>query len=222
MSSTVIPKPQVHYSADLTRYGSNPYGEPLYRVVFAPSVRHLVGGRWRDGAVEYRSRPTYGHIGNEWVLERWVPAHEYCGMSQSDYEIRFRNETGLFTMGPYPSNGTYVMCMDSPIKVEAISTVGKLIEGIEHGRRNASISRSAKNKELIAADLIASEKAKDDFMLDKIKESRPAFGNRPTSFAPTKHSQGVHSTKSNVVLDKKAPFNITPGSLRAFKETENA
>ena len=29
-------------------YGLNQYGENLYRVVFAESRRHLIGGQWRD------------------------------------------------------------------------------------------------------------------------------------------------------------------------------
>lgn len=216
-SSTVIPKPQVHVGTDLTRFGTNPFGEPLYRVVFAPSVRHLIGGRWRDGSVEYRSRPSYGTVGNEWILERWISGEEYCRMSRADYEIRFRNESGLLTMGPYPVNGTYVMCMDAPIRAEAIPSIGKIVDGIEFGRRNQSHERMVENGQLIAADFARTEKSKDDVMLGRIQELRPAFGNRPTSFRG-----GVHSTKSKVIMDRSAPINMTPGSFKVLKEKENA
>ena len=199
------------YRVPIARFGSNPYGKPLYRVVFAPTVRHLVGGKWRDGSVEYRSRPSYSHIGNEWILERWITAEEYCNMTREAYERRFRNASGLLTMGPYPSEGVYVMCMDAPIKVEAIHGISTIIEGIEFGRRNRSIARTIENGQLLAADLAASEKAKDDLMLDRISSLRPAFGNRPTSFAGR-----VHSTKSAPNL-KISPLNIKPGSFGIMK-----
>ena len=211
--SNFIGEPQ-HYPVPMERYGLNPYGKNLYRVVFAPSVRHLVGGRWKDGCVEYRSRPSYSHIGNEWILERWFTGDEFCSMSREAYEIRLRNETGLFTMGPYPSEGTYVMCLDSPLLPAAIQSVGKLIEGIEFGRKNKSHEREVQNRLLLEADIAKREQAADDVMLDKIREKRPAFGNRPTSFAG-----GVHSTKTKADFKITAPFGR---GIRVLKEKANA
>src|ERR1700743_3212185 len=129
-----------HAPVPLARYGQNPFGGNLYRCVFAPSVKHLIGGKWKDGATEYRLRTTYRHLGNEWILERWVSAEEYCKMSPEQYEIRFRNASGLLTMGPYPTQGVYVLCNDGPIKPEAIPSVGKLIAAIECARRNTSFA----------------------------------------------------------------------------------
>lgn len=212
MSLTGTPQ---HYPISMARFGLNPYGANLYRLVFAPSVRHLIGGRWRDGSVEYRSRPTYSKIGNEWILERWISAKEYCDMTAEEYEIRFRNESGLFTMGPYPSEGVYTLCCDAAIRPEAIDSIGKLIEGIEFGRRNKSHERIVENQQLIAADLATDEKVQDDLMLSRIQENRPAFGNRPTSFRG-----GVHSTKSKVEMHHAAPFK--GGGMKVFKEPANA
>lgn len=212
--SSLCGTPQ-HYPVSMARFGLTPYGNNLYRIVFAPSVRHLIGGRWRDGRVEYRSRPTYGNMGNEWVLERWLPAEEFCQMTREEYEIRFRNESGLFTMGPYPTEGVYFLCNDAPVRPEAIDSIGKLIEGIEFGRRNRSHARVVENQQLIAADLAANEKAEDDLMLSRIQEKRPAFGNRPTSFRG-----GVHSTKSKVEMHRAAPFK--PGGMKIIKEPANA
>lgn len=216
---TITPAGNVqHYPINLTNYGKNPYGGNLYRVVFAPSVRHLVGGKWKDGTTEYRSRPTYRHLGNEWILERWVTGEDFCRMSRTDYEIRFRNESGLFTMGPYPVEGTYVMCMDSPIKVEAIPSIGQLIAGIEFGRNNRSREREVKNHQLMNEDLAASENATDQLLLDKIKELRPAFGNRPTSFASSNGSSGIHSTKSTTLNNAPKFLPKKSGGLKVLKE----
>lgn len=212
MSLTGTPQ---HYPISMARFGLNPYGANIYRIVFAPSVRHLIGGRWRDGSVEYRSRPTYSKIGNEWILERWVSAKEFCGMTREEYEIRFRGESGLFTMGPYPYEGTYTLCGDAALKKDAIPSIGKLIEGIEHGRRNMSHARTMENYRLIAEDLAAEEKSQDDLILSRIQEKRPAFGNRPTSFRG-----GVHSTKSKVEMHHAAPFK--GGGMKVFKEPANA
>lgn len=212
--SSFIGEPQ-HYPMPMERYGSTPAGKNLYRVVFAPSVRHLIGGRWKDGCVEYRSRPTYSHIGNEWILERWISAEHFCRMGKHDYEIRFRNESGLFTMGPYPSDGVYVMCCDAPLHPSAIEAVSGLIEAIEFGLRNKSHEREVQNGILLKEDTDKREKANDDLMLSMIQEKRPAFGNRPTSF-----NGGVHSTKSKVNLSRPAPFK--PGGMKILKEKVNA
>lgn len=209
-----VPEPQ-HYPMPLARYGLNPYAKPLYRVVFAPSVRHLIGGRWRDGSVEYRSRPTYSNMGNEWVLERWISGEEFAKMSREQYEIRFKNESGLFTMGPYPTEGIYFLCNDAPLHPTAINDVGKLIEAIEFGRRNKSHEREIENGLLWQKEIDQREKVTDDIMLGRIQELRPAFGNRPTSFRGN-----VHTTKSKVDLSRPAPFK--PGGMKVFKEKVNA
>lgn len=107
------------------------------------------------------------------------------------------------------------MCKDAPLKPEAVISVSEIIKGIEFGRRNRSKERETQNGLMLAADLVASEKAKDDLMLDRIQELRPAFGNRPTSF-----SGGVHSTKSKVDMNRPAPFK--PGGMKVLKENANA
>lgn len=214
--SSINGTPQ-HYPMDLSRYGQNPYGENLYRLVFAPSIRHTVGGTWADGAIEYRSRPTYRQLGNEWVLERWLSPQEYYGMTKDAYEKNKVMQNGMYAGGPWSERGMYFMCMDAAIRVEAIPSISKLIEGIEFGRNNRSHEREMLNRQLADIELAKQEKAEDDKMLDRIKELRPAFGNRPTSFAG-----GVHSTKSSVTLIGQSPFKMSPGSLKVIKEKANA
>lgn len=201
-----------HYPMDLSHYGSTPNGGNLYRLVFAPSVRNLIGGTWADGVTEYRSRPTYRNLGNEWVLERWLSPQEYYGMTQEVYERTKIMKNGMFAGGPWQSEGHYFMCMDAPIRVEAIPSIGKLIEGIEFGRRNKSNERDQLNRQLAQLEVEQEQNNTDTLLLDKIRELRPSFGNRPTSFAG-----GVHSSKSKFDFNRPAPFK-PGGGLKVLQE----
>src|ERR1700744_4313279 len=97
---TLIPEP-THYPLSLAKYGLNPYGKPKYRVVFAPSVKMLVGGEFPDGFSGYRARPAYSHVGDAWIIEKWKSANDYTQMSELDYNLKYRDAiTGLCLTGP--------------------------------------------------------------------------------------------------------------------------
>jgi len=90
----------------LRRFGLNPWGEPLYRVVWSESRWKWVGGEFHDGfrvVREYRQVPMYRSTAR-WILEVWKPTpvspeqwarDEYCPIS------------GLMKSGPYPYKGEY-------------------------------------------------------------------------------------------------------------------
>src|SRR5580658_8271982 len=95
----------------LRQYGETPWGAPLWRCVFAPSVKKIVGGKFADGFIGYRARPAYRHIGPYWVLEKWISAQELTGKTESQYNEVFQDaETKLFATGPYPHRGVYHYC----------------------------------------------------------------------------------------------------------------
>lgn len=60
-------QPQEWFGGSLAQFGTNPYGQEIYRVVYAPTRMYLVGGRWIDreqGKIvrtvdEYRWIPRY-------------------------------------------------------------------------------------------------------------------------------------------------------------------
>ena len=109
MSLVTLPNPSI-YPKSMVKYGLNPYGEPLWRVVYAPSVKKLVGGRFSDGYVGYRARKAYEHLGNCWVLEKWLSGWEFTRQHESDYVDSVKDSaTGLLLTGPYPSRGIYYM-----------------------------------------------------------------------------------------------------------------
>lgn len=98
----------------MKRFGLNFYGEALYRVVFSDSRTDLLGGKWPDGACEYREVLRYPGIRAQWVLEKWCSGEEYAGQ-RADYErAQFDPESGLLTCGPYPYCGEYVHCYTFP------------------------------------------------------------------------------------------------------------
>src|SRR5882757_1458064 len=95
------PEP-THYPMPLAEYGKSPFGDNLFRIVYAPSVRKIVGGMFPDGFTGYRSRPAYRHLGDVWVIEKWLSAVEDTGMTESSYDMQYKDEHGLILTGPYP------------------------------------------------------------------------------------------------------------------------
>lgn len=92
----------------LKKFGVNRYGEPNFRVVWAPSRTRIIGGFWQDkGVHEYRRTSKYG-LTPRWILERWRPASMYGTPELWDRE----NVTpdGFYAVGPFPSHGEYESC----------------------------------------------------------------------------------------------------------------
>jgi hypothetical protein len=96
----------------MAKFGLNPFGKPMWRIVFADSVKRLVGGRWPDGAEEYRLAKVYTgpSAKGRWVLESWISAEEHTGCTAAEYAIKFQSPGCAITIQsePYPHEGTYV------------------------------------------------------------------------------------------------------------------
>lgn len=108
-----------HYpvTGGMKRFGLNPYGEPRYRIVFAPSRRYLVVGEWPDGSVCAAWVPKYKGLisetltdgrpnvhSNVWIMERWIPAEEYHRPGKADWDLNCQS------LGPWPERGEYELC----------------------------------------------------------------------------------------------------------------
>ena len=105
---------QILPTVPMARYGKNPYGDSLYRVVFSDSRTDLLGGKWPDGACEYRESPRYPGIRGQWILEKWCSAEEYAGKPDAYAREQWDSESHLLTCGPYPTRGEYVHCYTFP------------------------------------------------------------------------------------------------------------
>lgn len=122
-----------HYPlAGMAKYGLNPYNEPLYRIVFKDSVRHLVGKMWPDGEIGYRWVPKYRGVKAPWILERW----SYVEMSQREWDRLVDPLSGYLILGPYPSRGEYNLAWEFD-KGVANDSLDKIIATIEHGRKRS-------------------------------------------------------------------------------------
>lgn len=100
----------VYPGISMAHYGENPYGEPLYRVIFSDSRTDLQGGKWPDGTCEYREVFRYPGVKHKWILEVWKSPIESAGTPQH-YELeQWDAESHLLSNGPYPHRGEYWLC----------------------------------------------------------------------------------------------------------------
>jgi len=95
----------------LKKYGSNQYGQPLYRVIWNESheTEIITGGLWGDtDTVEYR-RVTWNSSKPRYILQKWLPPEEF-GSPDSFFDTYSHNnnlEGGLWSDPIYPNRGRY-------------------------------------------------------------------------------------------------------------------
>lgn len=115
----------------MARFGVTPYGDPLYRIVFAASRRSLIFGEWPDGRTEARYEPRYAELHNVWILERWLPAAEYAGCDRETWDRT------LSILGPYPERGEYELAHVFEACGPVDANLEKLISWIEESRKRS-------------------------------------------------------------------------------------
>jgi hypothetical protein len=186
---------------ELSRFGTNVYGEPIYRIVWGESRLELAGGLWedRDGqqeakrvindrgetrdvnlireVVEYRWIPKYGIP--RWILEKWLPPEHYGAVSL--WELTRDEKTGLLPLGPFPHRGEYEHSFTFeangqyiPITPETVAGIARLIEA---GRTYTRSQRKAALEETKRKKRQAWESRVDDI----VKDSQDAFGGNARS-----------------------------------------
>ena len=165
----------------MQRYGQNLYGQSLYRVVFSDSRTDLLGGKWPDGACEYRESPRYPAIRGQWILEKWRSAEEYAG-SREAYELaQWDSESHLLTCGPYPHRGEYVHCYTFPF-VPGDGMVNQIIVALERSRSLTLGER----KQGILAPLAKQQEAQDQRFEDIYDNTMGAFQHADAVVSMTK------------------------------------
>jgi len=153
------------------RFGVTPYGENLYRVVFAASRRSCIFGTWPDGRTEARYEPRYAELENVWILERWLPAAEYARCDRETWDRT------LSILGPYPERGEYELAHVFEACGPVDANLEKLISWIEESRkRSYSENRTALKKHY--EDERAGVRSVQDAM---IRNSMSAFLDAPMS-----------------------------------------
>lgn len=85
--------------------GTNPYGDPIYRLAWSPEEKMVIGGRWAGGFEGYKQVPAITGPAC-WALMIWEP-REMQGSAEA-WETEYRDpETGFLQCGGYPRNGRY-------------------------------------------------------------------------------------------------------------------
>jgi hypothetical protein len=157
--------------------------DPLFRIVFAPTVHTLVGGEFTNpdtGSVEftgYQARPIYEYVGDKWVMEKWVSAFEFTKQTEMEYRAQWEDPiTHLCLTGPYPRNGAYqiVHVFSKPEMIGAAGIVAALVN-------KAKFNSKAANR---AAIEHAQAKAKQDRFqnnFDRMRDKERVAGIRPAN-----------------------------------------
>jgi hypothetical protein len=157
-----------HYPGfPMRRFGLNPYGEPLYRIVFAASRRNLAS--FPGDPEGFHWTPTYSPTVAAWVLERWCSPFEYCQMSKAQWD----RELAQF-QGPYPSRGEYSLAWQFDLGVTQ-DGLDKIIGTIEASRKRSQQDL----RDFHSAEYAAEEKQRHAAVYGEIRESYSAFGKAP-------------------------------------------
>lgn len=191
-----------HWPMALSRFGANPYGENLYRCVWAPSRRHIVYGEWPNGERKASWIQKYPEVGNMWVLERWMTPFEYTKMTPEKWNLE------MTLLGPYPDRGEYEIAHVFEACLPSDANIEKLISWIEEGRKRTFWETLAHNKE--AAD--KEEESMSEQRKSFIRECLPAFGT-----AALVGYGGTRGTKTAPILKTAEELGLptTPNALKS-------
>lgn len=162
-----------YYPMPMARFGLNPFGENRFRIVLASTRRSLVCGEW-NGAGTTRAKYclTYPEIGPNWILEEWMDAFSFTGVTASTWNM----DRQLNILGPYPHRGEYQMCGNSSFEPEQ-TNIEKLIRMVH------AADKYSWAEKLTACRNIATKEEIDRKHLREaiIRDCLPAFGHAPFS-----------------------------------------
>lgn len=156
-----------HYPLSMARFGLNPYGEHLYRLVHGSSRRYLVAGEWPDGSVGAKWVIKYKQHQRDWVLEKWRSAEEICPEGKDWWALQI----GV----PFPDRGDYELAHAFEVVHPDNCDLDKLIAWVEAGKRFSLYEKIVDQR----AGAQAEKKATAAMALDISRNRLPAFGCRP-------------------------------------------
>lgn len=149
-----------HHPTSMARFGQNPYGENLYRIVFAPSRRYLICSERAHWVKLY---PDSGDI---WIMERWLSASEYHPLGRANWDQT------CSVLGPWPERGEYQLCHEFWAAAPEQCDIGKLIMWSEAGRKQ----RPIENQIAIRNQYENEQKSQHEEAYARIGNALPAFG----------------------------------------------
>jgi len=210
-------------TSQLVKFGTNPYGQPLYRVVWSEGRLEKVGGTWQNRllqdkpsaiavtgnfihetnpvvgeSTEYRSVQRYE--GKPcFMLEKWLPT----SYSRSQwYELFSEPSSGICYLGPYLEHGDYHPCYrlerDGEPMPLTLAIIEYYVRLIEHGKEYTDVQRRMAIEERQRA-----AKREWDNRVDAVfDDSQPAFG-----------VQAVMSGYGGKTADRVKPEDVSLASV---------
>jgi len=175
------------------RYGLNPFGKPMYRVVWSDSRTYLLGGNWEGGSFEVRETELYDGV-HAWILEKWQSAEQFAGSREAWDQTE--RDTNTPSLGPYPSEGEYVFAYRFPFE-PTDSMVSIWIRA-----NNGTLAMSkAEQKESILAPLLARKKKDYQRIDDVFEDSQPAFRFADAMVSAVGNGNVIHRKPSKRIKD---------------------
>ncbi len=165
----------------MARYGQNPFGENIWRIVHAPSRRSLVHGHGRKP----KWLVTYPQAGDHWVLEKWLSAYDFTKCTAQTWN------QSMTLLGPYPSRGEYELCHIFELALPESGNIEKLITWIEAGSKYSMYE----NMLSMRAEADREGQTGKSYREAVIRNALPAFGGAAMSGAG-----GGRGTKTNFDL----------------------
>lgn len=205
---------QRHPTPNMARFGLNPYSEPLYRIVYSDSVRHLVGGEWPDGSRSYHWQKKYSQL-HAWVLEKW----QAPDCSPAIWDSRIDPLSGFPVLGPYPARGYYELAFVFDKGVDA-DDLDSLVAAIER-KRTMSFQDC---RDAIARDYAYEETDTRNQSEAEIRDAVRYRGNAPLSAG--RFGRGTKTTPDLVFAEQiglPIPRSVrrNPKDLRGLDVTSN-
>lgn len=215
-NSLDVPSPNA-YPTSMVRYGLNPHSEPMFRVVYAPSVKKLIFGTNGKGETGAHCRMAYRQIGAKWIMEKWLSGYEATRMTPKEYEDFGPRDpqSGMLIEGPYPSKGVYHHCWTfdgDTLHGGMEGAIDKIVALINHGAKRSFSEIKAANKELDAKE----EKRAADERFLRVRETESCFGIRPASVPGGPRVGNLKSLRNPITADKTG-LPTKRGSVMALK-----
>jgi hypothetical protein len=204
-----------HPTPNMRRFGVNQFNEPLFRIVWSESVRHLIGGTWPNGEIGYHWSRTYKFQPGAWVLEQWTMPSD----TLAQWNSRRDPISGFPLLGPYPNRGYYeqAFVFDQGVSNDSLDNV---VATVRHKQ-----TRSFQDDR----DLVAQQNDYEDRATknDVFEEFKDAVQFRPTAaLSYGRHGRGT-KTEPNLISAEEAGMPIpksrvrNPRDLRGLDVTSN-
>ena len=191
-------KPVLWVGGSLAKFGANPYGENLWRVVW-PSSREFLFKP--EGETQFRWLPLYAGL-KCYILERWLTPWQFAKCGPEVWNLQHSR------LGPYPSRGVYFgPCWKFQSGYPALGAVETIINLIRKGEQYSDFERAQAIIQAQQREDVLAQTAAKEVILDSL----------PLSITSGKLSNRFYADAENVPERYSAQqVGLPVGSRKAF------